>query len=46
MSRPHLIVALILGALALSGCAVAVGAGAVVITDEILEQRDGDDGLI
>lgn len=31
---------------ALSGCAVAVGAGAVVITDEVLERRDGGDGLI
>ena len=30
---------------ALSGCAVAVGGAAVVIADEVIEDRDGGDGL-
>ena len=45
MKNPKLI--LIIAALALSGCTpLVVGAGAVVITDEILERENGDDGLI
>ena len=35
-----------LAAISLSGCAAAVGAGAVIVADEILERENGDDGLI
>ncbi len=34
--------ALLLGALALSGCAPLVGAGAVVLADEAAEQEGGN----
>ena len=39
-----LVIAL-LAAFQLSGCAAAVGAGAVVVADKILEEENGDDGL-
>ena len=41
-----MIAALLLAAPLLSGCAVALGAGAVVVADEVMEDRQGDDGLI
>ena len=35
----------LMAAYTLSGCAVAVGAGAAVIADEIVEDEKGGDGL-
>ena len=47
MKKLTLISALILSTLSLSGCgAVLVGAGTVVVADEIAEQENGGDGLI
>ena len=37
--------ALLLGAMNLSGCVAAVGAGAVVVADEVAERDRGGDGL-
>ncbi len=45
-NRIWLIFGLIAGTAALSGCVpVAIGAGAVLIADEAIEQDQGGDGL-
>jgi len=40
-----MLLAVLIGNLALGACAPLVGAGAVVAADEIKEQEDGGDGL-
>ena len=45
MRRIWLILALAAAAPALSGCAVAFGAGAALVADEAVEQERGGDGL-
>lgn len=45
MSRIILIILAIAAAFQLSACAVAVGAGGVVLADEALERKNGGDGL-
>ena len=43
--RLFLVLAILTMPFTLQGCAAAIGAGAVVVADEVLEDRDGDDGL-
>lgn len=45
MSRIFKIIIALFAAFQLSACAVAVGAGGVIIADEALERENGDDGL-
>ena len=45
MTKPFLILAALLAAFQISGCAVAVGAGGAIIVDDALEQENGGDGL-
>ncbi|MFY0692053.1 MAG: hypothetical protein JXR14_09065 [Paracoccaceae bacterium] len=40
----YILVALVTAS-SLSGCAVAVGAGGAIVADEIMEDRNGGDGL-
>ena len=45
MPNLKLILTALLAAYTLSGCALAVGAGAAVVADEIIEEERGGDGL-
>ncbi|WP_397542440.1 hypothetical protein [Roseovarius salis] len=46
MFRKFLIATTLVGALpALSACGPAIGAGAIVATDEVVEEKEGGDGL-
>ena len=45
LTKFWMILALVAGGAALSGCGPAIGAGAVIAADEIAEEEDGDDGL-
>ena len=45
MPKLLMILMSLMAAYSLSGCAVAVGAGAAVVADKIVEEEEGGDGL-
>ncbi|MEO0344434.1 MAG: hypothetical protein AAF198_13450 [Pseudomonadota bacterium] len=45
MRRFFFVIFALVAVLQLSACAAAIGAGGVIIVDEVLEDENGDDGL-
>ncbi|MEO1564428.1 MAG: hypothetical protein AAFR98_13410 [Pseudomonadota bacterium] len=45
MNKVVLTLLALFAAFQISGCAAAIGAGGVIVADEVLEDQNGDDGL-